>query len=109
MKTKNQTHTPGPWTYGPKNDDGHRFIFGPDETPDHNESGEPIIAELWDASDSVSEADARLIAAAPDLLAGAKWALSALEAKNGMCHEDGPTECEACALRAAIARAEGGQ
>lgn len=66
------------------------------------------------------EANARLIAAAPDLLAALKWALSeighvdiSLEQYRNGCHAELHPNCPVCAgyqaAKAAIAKAEGGQ
>ncbi len=81
----NKKHTPGPWVL----------------TPDPNgwtleSNGASVTAKPFDSSDN----DARLIAAAPDLLAACKLALANFEA-----HADG-LGCQAV-LRAAIAKAEG--
>lgn len=80
-------HTPGPWTYG---DDG---ISGCSFVP------EPPTADTPHGLGLRLEADARLIAAAPDLLAALRAiceAGDAIEVMNAL-----PT------ARAAIAKAEG--
>ena len=80
-------HTPGPWEA-----DGEGYIFGP---------GTSMIAETrgW-GDDSINEvANARLIAAAPDLLEACKLALNAFEKNHCIDWND---------LSRAIAKAEGG-
>ena len=64
-------HTPGPWTVGNE-------LLREDERPVHGgESGEGIIALVWpwgddEVGEQDREANARLIAAAPDLLEAAE-------------------------------------
>ena len=93
-------HTPGPWVVGPVDDtvvthlgaDGVRYEVAQIDG-DYNEPG------LW----PVMEANARLIAAAPDLLDAAIKALAALRSRCG------PEERVVAerTLVAAIAKAEG--
>jgi hypothetical protein len=90
MKTQ---HTPGPWTYEYSNDvgDDEYFIeFYEVRTPDYKE-----VARVD------NEADARLIAAAPEMLATLRWLTEALW-DFGL----GGSTARLAAL-AAIARAEG--
>ena len=101
-------HTPGPWKLNSKGWDG-QFIYGTDErVPD----GRRFIAEV-DLNYDGSEANARLIAAAPDLLDAAKLVLAWYEAENDFTKEpDLYKRVEMCrlsevALRAAIAKATG--
>jgi selenophosphate synthetase-related protein len=96
MKTKN-THTPGPWdVYAGKMKNGDRIINDGEGTPvayaaDYNEY----------AKDDQVDANARLIAAAPDLLEAAQDALTAFQSgRNG--------SAAMVLLAAAIAKAEGG-
>ena len=89
-------HTPGPWTYpgGTGN-----FVGGPDRLR---------IADLGGLERSPEErqANARLIAAAPDLLAACKSVLDSVPFAS--YRGDGELEeCEA-RLRFAILKAEGG-
>lgn len=88
MSTKTQSHTPGPWRSG----DAFNTVFGPP-------NGNPSPVTIADVRNG-NEANARLIAAAPDLLAGAKILLAAWE-------DDGQDSHAADSLRAAIAKAGG--
>lgn len=79
-------HTPGPWRY--TQGDGRNQHNGLQVWKDgHNAVASPRICEIKNAtypvyqiSQSEQEANARLIAAAPDLLAEAKCAVEALDA-----------------------------
>lgn len=91
------THTPGPWRIG---DAGHTVFVPPNGQP-----APERIATLANRHESTRH-NARLIAAAPDMLA-------ALRQVAGCFSDDGRT-CSAgqatlAMLRAAIARAEEGQ
>lgn len=75
-------HTPGPWHIGSTNED-RNFVYGPDDDV-------VAIAEdpgnfLSDAEEEKDNANARLIAAAPELLE----ALTKLVEKLDVGHEDG--------------------
>ena len=50
-------HTPGPWEVGPNGERSKQHIYA--------KNGPLLVTHLWDGC---SEADARLIAAAPDML-----------------------------------------
>jgi hypothetical protein len=105
-------HTPGPWIVGDqrRRDPGCILI--------HTSSGESI-ASAWNlmrpdgsGPDTPMEANARLIAAAPDLLAACK---SAMELLDGLGGADvlgdffaARADDESAKLMAAIAKAEGG-
>jgi hypothetical protein len=81
-------HTPGPW-YLDAHDEKGWFLL--------SESGPDIMAEPFDCSD----ADARLIATATELLEALEWAVEAADAE----------QYEAswyASARAAIAKAKGG-
>lgn len=115
MKNTKSTHTPGPWKYHGKE------LVAPDE------EGELFMVGSWDADPS--DADARLIAAAPhmaDLLARAIPRLYELdkllnpkgcagfdniaanlakEAHDALLEAGLPCSCGSC--RVAIAKAEG--
>ena len=84
MKTQ---HTPGPWTVD------NQYIHGPDG-----------IRFLAVAGDGAGQANARLIAAAPELLAAARLAVAWSEQVPAP-YRDWP---HVAAARAAIAKATGG-
>ena len=65
--TTHAQHTPGPWAFGVARN-GRRYVFDSD--------GKPVCGRFVgsDGDISVAEANARLIAAAPALLAAAKAA-----------------------------------
>ena len=97
---KEGTHTPGPWT-----------VCGP-RIEAHDRDGLPFaIAEVWSGTRTTprEDADARLIAAAPELLEAANLALRAIDPTGESKKDDvgGPLFLSAKALRAAIAKAEG--
>lgn len=89
------SYTPGPW-----HEHSHRQI-GPDEG---------IVAEVWsaigwgDAAIQQADANVRLIAAAPELH---QALLAALVAVAG-CNGDGLFDDQEHAIRAALAKVEGG-
>lgn len=98
MKTMTAKHTPGPWTW----DDGSPWIY-------REINGATVARVAEDNGHMVAEyrkpmpmsANARLIAAAPDLLEACRAALEWL----GECHK-GTHQAEiADELRAAIAKA----
>jgi hypothetical protein len=80
-------HTPGPWTVD------NQYIHGPDG-----------IRFLAVAGDGAGQANARLIAAAPELLAAARLAVAWSEQVPAP-YRDWP---HVAAARAAIAKATGG-
>ena len=90
-------HTPGPWLSNPCGLSGDFGIY-PDTEPEFK------IATLGYSGDSSeTQANARLIAAAPDLLQALKDVLGIVRS----VHEVPPTR--ATAAEAAIAKAEGNQ
>jgi hypothetical protein len=101
---KNTQHTPGPWSVA---------FYGETERP-VIKHGNQSIADVrgceLDDSTSHSLANARLVAASPDLLAFAREAVKAWElyaTQEGFA-EDGSQEPEYVTIgRAAIAKAEG--
>ena len=116
MHKTETTHTPGPWTwerarasltFGTVPSDKHRYAIG---TP----LGELFSGVELGISSEEADANARLIAAAPDLLEAAKEALAEF-ISNGHAAADGwpcnSTGCAVCdagkTLRAAIRKAEG--
>ena len=94
--TDNLTYTPGPWRVVEQDADGRAVIEG--------EDGASCVAYTagWYREDGRNDGpgNAALIAAAPALLEAAKDALG-----SGLLHPDSHS---AQALRAAIAKAEGG-
>ena len=106
------THTPGPWE--------HRGTDGGAEVICHREAAgkRRTLAHVYQESrHGRQEANARLIAAAPDLLAACIEAREALfnlsrHAKDADCFSPGHDDehvCTTCTLKMAIAKAtEGG-
>lgn len=92
MSTQTTTHTPGPWAI----EEGDR------ET--HIVGGEAILAYCpdWPCAPQEQEANARLIAAAPELLEAAESLLDVVGVRI-----DDPRIAQFDALRAAIAKARG--
>ena len=90
MKTKH-THTPGPWTFTPVSNDFRRVL-----SPNINEGGNWHVAMVQS-----TDADARLIAAAPELL-------EALKACLPLAEHTSPFDLAVIMARRAIAKAEGG-
>ena len=95
------THTPFPWRYQVMGSEGCRIF------PDTGDKREDIkYIAIVDGRDlPTNTANARLIAAAPDLLEACKVALSRLDllADDFDVYSQGSTDV----LRAAIAKAEG--
>ena len=93
-----KTHTPGPWTHGKQCaniGNNHFYVVGP--------PSRPAVANVWISPGHLDEADAdaRLIAVAPDLLEACKMFVDACE--------NAPSKTAAAVrmARAAIAKAEG--
>ena len=102
------THTPGPWSV--HNKPGFSRLFIASDTYD--------VAEMCHAGDEEREAaNARLIAAAPELLRACKLFLREYTRNDGavLCYccdphfepSPGETKCDICVFVAAIAKAEG--
>lgn len=95
----NTEHTPGPWSYGQDGIDCWTLFF--DDSGDGCGDGEVYIS---DAADDNSEANARLIAAAPDML----QALENIEANlTGRDCFPNRVEQSLRAAKSAIAKARG--
>ena len=99
-------HTPGPWRYLPENGSpttGQHMIAG----------GKPgYLAEVRDCGSGDIKANARLIAAAPDLLEALLDALPYVEdvldnPEQLACFKPGTVQRHVKAIRAAIAKATG--
>lgn len=88
-------HTPGPWNHG---EDG--FVYSP--------CGKYTLADPHYADLDIDEreANARLIAAAPELLAACEQALKVVDAHRRASGGDG--DITAALIRSAIAKAKGG-
>ena len=94
MQTK---HTPGPWHIGVRTFHAGRDVYVP--------KGEPVaVADDAITATPEAEANARLIAAAPDMLAALRELVV-----NNMGHPKGITVPQLDKARAAIAKATGGQ
>ena len=102
-------HTPGPWHNGQGPHNRSREIFGP--------SGW-LIADCRTNQRSIKEeeANARLIAAAPEMLEALLEALKVVEIASRYCPKSikntdrfSLLNIEANSIRAAIAKAEGGE
>jgi hypothetical protein len=92
-------HTPGPWKVEPGG-----FVGGP--------VGKGRVCQTWNKFEQDfpnAEANARLIAAAPDLLSAAKAKLAACRMDGGCesVQDDEYCSYECVALASAIAKAEG--
>jgi hypothetical protein len=108
MKTTNNEtvtagHTPGPWfveniMYG-----GPRIVYGEAEAPEGFRSDVP-----WREASEQAQANARLIAAAPELLAALKVAQTWMETyrRQTGTSEHGIIGNDIAIVRAAIAKAE---
>lgn len=88
-------HTPGPWTAGraiPEDNVVSRIV----------RAGDDHIALVMDLEDAAQEAadNARLIAAAPDLLAALQWALSQIEDSLDPDHQAALESARAVVARA---------
>jgi hypothetical protein len=84
-------HTPGPWDWATSLDIGGETEF---DSLYQVSTGEQVLGPTWtDNPIAVGQDDARLIAAAPDLLEAAKWSLA---------HDPGQN-----VLRKAVEKAEG--
>ena len=98
------THTPGPWTVEEIGQDdiyGHVYISGHITSPLHTYCGNTSArTDSIAAPDSMTRADAYLIAAAPDLLAALQLVAAQLPTIDKIA-------CEA--VRAAIAKATNAQ
>jgi len=105
----NTKHTPGPWEYVPSTENHGAYICGPwgSTVCDCYTMTVPGPFNGWKAKPvpfhgEAMDANARLIAAAPDLLAALKDLLAYVEGVYGD-HESSEGET----ARAAIAKAEG--
>lgn len=94
--------TPGPWRLVPGNHEGHWYIVA----GDYADEGEP---DLWAEVCSPYPADARAMAAAPELLAACEAALGFFSAEPGTVLYTADTWLALRnRLHVAVARARGG-
>ncbi len=103
-------HTQGPWEVKPAHDKGRPYDF--DIIGDRVKHLRSVDSVCWlatakgNATDGgIAEANARLIAAAPELLQACKRALDEICDGNDVKECDDP-DCLACELSKAIAKAE---
>jgi len=99
-------HTPGPWRY--------RLVASCKAWVVESVKNSIASVLLWRSAPQESEANARLIAAAPDLLAlvdALEWARSAMYSKNFYCpwclHYRENGHASNCPRQAALAKVEG--
>jgi hypothetical protein len=102
MTTK---HTPGPWYVGSGTYEGRNIYSVASVTDDEGFTYQPIVASVEDDGIKCWSANARLIAAAPDLLRYLKEARRTLE----MWKDVAPAVSLCADIDAAIARATGEQ
>lgn len=99
MENAKQTYMPGPWEVAPLTEDGRYVVRA--------QTGARV------ASTNTNPANARLVAAAPDLLAALKSAENRIAAWQAPMTRAEQEECgsaeELRVIRAAIAKAEGGR
>jgi hypothetical protein len=105
MTTK---HTPGPWsvTKAKHGVEMSQYVVAM-VAPDRNDRALVVHAEQGD--DAQGDANARLIATAPELLLEAMRYLNALDTWDGSNKADRHTKRMEMGLRAAIAKARGAQ
>ena len=94
-------HTPGPWAWSKD----YRGLFGSGEL--NRVLDYASYEGMWLAYTNHQEANARLIAAAPDLLAALKDLLADIEDYQRINRLGGESNHAQVAARAAIAKAEG--
>ena len=87
-------HTPGPWEMMPPLGEGNYSVM----SSKVNAGGNWYVAEIPNGSHAEAQANARLIAAAPELLDALRLVLA---------HDGALTGADWTAIRAAIAKAEG--
>lgn len=109
MKSK---HTPGPWKVIKSEMHGEPMLYvgTPQSTTDFTLGGlEKHAAYILGGCPSETEANARLIAAAPELLAAAKLVMLVNPGAVYLNGTDGERYAEFDKLAAAIAKAEGNE
>jgi len=113
------SNTPGPWMLGGRHrllDDENGEQWGYTVTAVGGTAVEQVLGSTFHVAtvganpgDAECEANARLIAAAPDLLSACRCALADLEGMCGLVEEDHPCFETIEELKAAIEKAEGGE
>lgn len=91
-------HTPGPWTIDPPHDGNYPIREGPDGY---------LIATVWKDDSGFQEGDARLIAAAPDLIAACRAFVAWDVDEHPDEFHEGRLESIARMIRAAVEKADG--
>ena len=107
MSTAPRQHTPGPWDFVGHDAGGSGYHLV--EIGANHPSNTPALALVTAPAgrpDSEAEANARLIAAAPELLAALECILKRYESAGVQCYPE--ARREVIAARAAIAKATGG-
>lgn len=100
MTTRNNsTHTPGPWKAWRRNPQSDTYIYQEHDDP-HDTYAIACINQNW----AVYGANARLIAAAPEMLEALKLVLPLLEGINSRCTND---TAMIKTIRSTISKAEG--
>jgi len=107
-------HTPGPWTYSRSEQRGHwRFYVaqadGARYTPHYSDVATLIAETVSDERRSIQEANARLIAAAPDLLEALKDVCTQLLGWGVSTDPEHPDRVALRNAESAIAKATGEQ
>ena len=101
-------HTPGPWKFGESTRFTNNGVRTMPLIPIIQADGDPFLFEValvWDLNDERTQSNARLIAAAPELLAACE-AMRVFSPRNWPPGPDMHAETEACELRdAALAKA----
>ena len=104
-------HTPGPWTLDTAG--WPLIINGPGDEPEqpsivaliHGNTEGP--KDYYSYPDDVAEANARLMTAAPELLAALQNTLELLSDRHDICTPDCTPDCVVALARAAIKKAGG--
>lgn len=111
MSKERKSHTPGPWSYRQCRNKTRGIWIDCDASDERGKMLGGTLAEAYEhgCGDGDQEANARLIAASPDLLAACKEITRVLNAIGwANVASDWPVVTDACELaRAAIAKAEG--
>lgn len=101
-------HTPGPWAFSRWDQFGDTRYYvaqadGAEYTPHYSDVATLIAETVSDERRSIQEANARLIAAAPELLEALAWTVNFIDVYAAK--QAGPATPELNKARAAIAKA----